>query len=70
MAEETRISGQDIGNPNPPSIIAESHEGHKSDSESWRRTRNRNYLKKRARQLINKGSADKNLLAIIAPRRV
>ena len=64
-----RIAGQDIGNLNPPSLIEEPHEGHKADSESWRRTKNRNYLKKRARQLINKGSTDKGLLAIVTSRR-
>lgn len=64
-----RISGQDLGNPNPPSLIAEQHEGHKADAESWRRTKDRRYLKKRARQLINKGSSDRDLLAIVATRR-
>lgn len=73
MTEETEIiartSGQDLGNPNPPSLIAEPHEGHKSDAESWRRTKDKRYLKKRARQLINKGSDDKDLKAIIQTRR-
>lgn len=64
-----RKSGQDIGNPNPPSLIEVPHEGHKSDSDSWRRTKDRDYLKKRARQLINNGADDKDLFRIIAPRR-
>lgn len=62
-----RLSGQDIGNPNPPSLIAAPHEGHKADADAWTRTKNKNYKKKRARQLINNGSTDKALYAIIAP---
>ena len=69
MDTEKRISGQDIGNPNPPSWMEVPHEGHKADNESWRRTSNKNYLKKRARQLITKGSTDKMLLEIVRPRR-
>lgn len=65
-----RQSGQDIGNPNPPAFIAIPHEGHKADSDAWTRTKDKRYLKKRARQLINNGSTDKSLYAIIASRRV
>lgn len=64
-----KTSGQELGNPSPPSLKEVPHEGHKSDSDSWKRTKNRNYLKKRARQLITKGSTDKSLLAIVASRR-
>ncbi len=67
--EQKRISGQDLGNPNPPSITEVPHEGHKADSDSWRRTRNKDYLKKRSRQLITKGSTDKALLDIVRPKR-
>ncbi len=64
-----RVSGQDIGNPNPPSWIEVPHEGHKSDTDSWTRTKNKNYLKKRAQQLINIGKGDKALEAIGRSRR-
>lgn len=64
-----RISGQDIFNPNPPSIMEVAHEGHKSDPDSWRRTKDKRYLKKRARQLITAGSDDKGLWSIIRSRR-
>lgn len=63
-----RISGQDIGNPNAPSVISIPHEGHRADAEAWTRTKNHRYLKKMARQRINKGSEDKGLYAIIQPR--
>ena len=58
-----------IGNPNPPSLIEVPHEGHKADSESWKRTKNKKYLKKRAQQLLNTGSDDKSLLNIVRARR-
>jgi hypothetical protein len=64
-----RVSGQDIGNPNPPSWMEIPHEGHKADAESWTRTKNKRYLKKRAQQLINIGKGDKALEAIVATRR-
>ena len=64
-----RLSGQDIGNPNPPSIINAPHEGHKADADSWLRTKNKRYLKKRAWQLLNNGSTDKTLMALVSSRR-
>lgn len=64
-----RLSGQDIGNPNPPSLIEVPHEGHKADVDSWKRTKNKRYLKKRAQQLITLGSDDKSLKAMIRSRR-
>lgn len=64
-----RVAGQDIGNLNPPATIAIPHEGHKADADAWTRTKDKNYLKKMARQRINNGSEDKALYAIIAPRR-
>lgn len=64
-----RFSGQDIQNPNPPSLIEVPHEGHKADAESWKRTKNKNYLKKRATQLLNIGSDDKSLKSILLSRR-
>lgn len=67
--KKVRISGQDIGNPNPPSKIEVPHEGHKADADAWTRTKDKNYLKKMARQKINNGIEDKALYAIIAPRR-
>lgn len=63
------MSGQELGNPNPPSLIGEPHQGHKADADSWTRTKNKRYLKKRARQLILQGSTDRGLFAIIATRR-
>lgn len=64
-----RFSGQDLGNPNPPSLMEIPHEGHKSDTESWTRTKNKKYLKKRVRQLITGGSTDRGLFEIIRSRR-
>ncbi len=64
-----RVSGQDLGNPNPPSLAEVPHEGHKADTEAWTRTKNKRYLKKRAQQLINKGSTDKALIHIVSSRR-
>ena len=64
-----RISGQDIGNPMPPTIITAPHEGHKADADSWLRTRDRRYLKKQARQRITAGSTDKSLYQILVSRR-
>ncbi len=74
VVEETekviaRTSGQDIGNPNPPSFIMPAHEGHKADADSWLRTKNRKYLKKRARQMVNNGSTDKSILSLLISRR-
>lgn len=69
MEQKMRLSGQDIGNPNPPSLNLPPHEGHKADPDSWVRTKNKNYLKKRAWQIIKKGSQDKTLLSIVATRR-
>ena len=34
-----RLSGQDIGNPNPPSFELPKHEGHKADADAWTRTK-------------------------------
>jgi len=64
-----RTSGQDIGNPNPPSFELPKHEGHKSDAESWTRTKDRRYLKKRAKQAVDKGSTDKGLMNLLASHR-
>lgn len=64
-----RLPGQELGNPNPPSLMEVPHEGHKADSEAWTRTKNKRYLKKRAQQLINKGSDDKALKALVSSRR-
>ena len=63
-----RYAGQDIGNPNPPSLMEVPHEGHKADADAWTRTKNKNYLKKRAWQLIKKGQGNKSLEAIVANR--
>lgn len=64
-----RVAGQDIGNMNPPSWMEVPHEGHKADAESWTRTKNKNYLKKRAQQLTNIGKGDKSTEAILRTRR-
>jgi hypothetical protein len=64
-----RYSGQDIGNPNPPSLIEVPHEGHKADSESWMRTSNKQYFKKRAKQMVDKGSTDRKFLDVLTSRR-
>jgi len=64
-----RTSGQDIGNPNPPSFIAPAHEGHKADSDAWTRTKDKRYLRKRAKQSVDKGSTDKYLMNLLVSRR-
>lgn len=64
-----RTSGQDIGNPNPPSFVLPAHEGHKSDADSWTRTKDKRYLKKMAKQLVDKGSDDKGLMRLLVARR-
>lgn len=71
MEEEIipRKSGQDIGNPNPPSLIESPHEGHKADADAWLRTKNLAYKKKIAKQHLLKDSTDKSLLAIVRSRR-
>lgn len=55
----SRVSGQDIGNLMPPSIIAIPFAGHKADADSWVRTKNINYKKKVAKQRLSKGATDK-----------
>ena len=65
----SRTSGQDIGNPNPPSFNLPAHEGHKADSDAWTRTKDRRYLKKRAKQAVDKGSQDKGLQNLLVSRR-
>ena len=65
---EKRESGQDIGNPTPPSFIMPPREGHKADADAWTRTKDKRYLKKMAKQLILKGNTDKGLYAILTSR--
>jgi hypothetical protein len=63
-----RVSGQDIGNPIPPSIILIPHEGHKADADSWTRTKNVDYKKKMAKQRIIKGATDKWMENLLVAR--
>jgi hypothetical protein len=63
-----RSPGQDIGNPMPPSLIAIPHEGHKADTDSWKRTKDVRYKKKMAKQRIIAGEQDKWMESLLVAR--
>lgn len=69
MTEEViirhHVSGQSIGNPNPPSFTMPPNEGHKADADSWMRTKDIRYKKKMAKQRVIKGATDRWMLSLL-----